>query len=201
MPKYDIVEDACKYCWGKSFMSKSFEPRYYPSNILKMFLSFFTMRLGLYFVIIWEYDNNIDEFQDFFDRHAGIFVDAPPKPAEEQNLEYYDVYQRYLTLYESNLSDYISKLDCSIEDFYEQLMAVQDDPSIKDKKLKHFVNYLIASTDYNSFYKIIVRAAKKIDKADEKSSTANISSTGIYDDRASSDAKEYSRYDDSKGSK
>jgi hypothetical protein len=142
----------------------------------------------------------IDEFQEFFDRNAGIFIDAPPKPAEEQNLEYYDVYQRYLTLYESNLSDYISKLDCSIEDFYEQLMAVQDDPNIKDKKLKHFVNYLIASTDYNSFYKIIVRAAKKLDKADEKGSGSSSSST--FEQRPpASDAKEYSRYDDAKGSK
>lgn len=40
-------------------------------------------------------------------------------------------------------------------------MEVRDDPNIKDKKLLHFVNYIVASTDYESFYKIMGRAAKK----------------------------------------
>ena len=47
-------------------------------------------------------------------------------------------------------------------EFYQQLAAIKDDPNIKDKKLLHFVNYLVASTDYPSFYKVMVRAAKKV---------------------------------------
>ena len=47
-------------------------------------------------------------------------------------------------------------------EFYQQLAAIKDDPNIKDKKLLHFVNYLVASTDYPSFYKVMARAAKKV---------------------------------------
>ncbi len=100
-------------------------------------------------------------FKDFFADHAHVFANAPEKPCEEQNLEYYDLFQRYLRLYESTLSAYIDTLDCSLEEFYDQLAAVRDDPSIKDKKLLHFVNYLIACIDYPSFYKVMYRAAKK----------------------------------------
>lgn len=65
-------------------------------------------------------------------------------------MEYYDLYQRYLKLYENTLQDYIESLDVSVTDFYVQLQAVKNDPDIKDKKLLHFVNYLIACTDYES---------------------------------------------------
>ena len=47
--------------------------------------------------------------------------------------------------------------------------VLADAANIKDKKLLHFVNYLVASTDYPSFYKIMVRAAKKAKKAESKS--------------------------------
>ena len=33
-------------------------------------------------------------FRDFFADHAHVFANAPEKPAEEQNLEYYDLFQR-----------------------------------------------------------------------------------------------------------
>lgn len=64
-------------------------------------------------------------------------------------------------MYEGELSDYIRSLDVSVTEFYRELAAVKDDPEIKDKKLLHFVDYLIACTDYPSFYKVMVRAAKK----------------------------------------
>ena len=50
----------------------------------------------------------------------------------------------------------------SVEDFFFQLEDVKNDPNLKDnKKLKNFVKYLLASTDYPAFYKVMVRAAKK----------------------------------------
>lgn len=69
-----------------------------------------------------------------------------------------------MKLYEATLSEYISSLDISVNEFYSELKEILEDPSIKDKKLLHFVNYLVASTDYESFYKIMGRAAKKARK-------------------------------------
>ena len=129
MPKYVIVEEAARHCWGKNFM---------------------------------------EAFREFFARHADAFIDAPATISGEQNLEYYALFQDYLKLYENSLQDYIESLDVSIEEFYKELGDIKDDPSIKDKKLLHFVNYLLACTDYDSFYKVMVRAAKKEKKSEMK---------------------------------
>lgn len=85
-------------------------------------------------------------FKNFFRDNADIFIDAPLQPLGEQNLEYYAVYQRYLKLYEDKLSSYIESLDISITDFYRELQELMEDNDIKDKKLLHFANYLVAST-------------------------------------------------------
>jgi len=120
-PKYAIVSEASKHCWGKNFM-----------NI----------------------------FKNFFRDNADIFIDAPLKPTGEQNLEYYSLYQQYLKLYEEQLSEYINSLDISITDFYKELQDVMEDKELKDKKLLHFANYLVASTEYDKFYLLMARTAK-----------------------------------------
>jgi hypothetical protein len=99
---------------------------------------------------------------------VAAFYDAPQTISGEQNLEYYTLFQQYLKLYEETLQEYIESLNVSVEEFYRELGDVQNDPTIKDKKLLHFVNYLIACTDYDSFYKVMVRAAKKEKKAEAK---------------------------------
>lgn len=86
---YDIVREACTYCWGKNFL-----------NVLR----------------------------DFFAEHAYLFKDCTndsPPSIEEQDLDQYAVYQRYLRLYEETLSEYINSLDVSIEDFFFQLEDVR----------------------------------------------------------------------------
>lgn len=103
-------------------------------------------------------------------------------------MEYYDLYQRYLRLYESTVSDYIESLDCSIEEFYEQLSAIKDDPTITNKKLLHFVNYLLASTDYPNFYKIMYRAAKKLESRSDSKASHVIGATIGSDTKNTSDA-------------
>lgn len=119
-----------------------------------------------------------DVFRDFFAEHAYLFYDAPDQIGGEQNLEYYALFQRYLRLYENTLQDYIESLNVSVEVFYAQLVEVKNDENIKDKKLLHFVNYLLASTDYASFYKVMVRAAKKSKRADAKAADANVGGIG-----------------------
>ncbi len=105
-------------------------------------------------------------------------------------MEYYALFQRYLHLYEVKLSKYIESLNCSVEEFYDELAAIKDDESIKDKKLLHFVNYLVACTDYPSFYKVMYRAAKKATAAQ-----ADSKAEGKEDDSAdnSSGAKAESK--------
>ena len=110
----------------------------------------------------------MDVFRDFFANHSDAFIDAPLTTSGEQNLVFYSLFQDYLKLYENQLQDYIESLDVSIEEFYAELGEIKDDASIKDKKLLHFVNYLLACTDYESFYKVMVRAAKKGNNEESK---------------------------------
>lgn len=102
-------------------------------------------------------------------------------------MEHYALFQEYLRLYEDTLSGYIESLDVSIEEFYEQLTDVKNDPEIKDKKLLHFVNYLLACTDYPAFYKVMSRAAKKLDHEDddEPDSRAESKSESKYSESGS----------------
>lgn len=67
------------------------------------------------------------------------------------------------------MSGFIESLGASDRAFYEELQDVQADVDVKDKKLKKFVDYLVACTDYPAFYKLMVRAAKKLRPADSKS--------------------------------
>jgi len=71
-------------------------------------------------------------------------------------------------MYEEELSSYINGMDKSVGEFYHQLEDVLNDKNIKDKRLVAFANYLVASTDYPSFYKIMIRAAKRAVKAEAK---------------------------------
>jgi hypothetical protein len=132
-------------------------------------------------------------FREFCATHARAFTDAPKLEQQaEQNLEYYDLFQRYLRLYESQMSDFIESLGGSDRAFYEQLQEVVEDKELKDKKLLNFVNYLVACTDYPAFYKLMVRAAKKLgtdDAADSKQSSAGADSKGSGDAGSKAEGK------------
>ncbi len=99
-----------------------------------------------------------------------------------------------MRLYENTLSDYINSLECSIEEFYDELAEIKNDPNIKDKKLLHFVNYLIACTDYNSFYKVMARAAKKEARAEAKMNDGS-PTKGESKDSESAESKSESKSD------
>ena len=66
---------------------------------------------------------------------------------------------RYLEVYEATLTDYLLTLDKGVEEFYAEVRESQDD--IMDPYLKTFVDCLLASADYESFYKVMVREGKK----------------------------------------
>lgn len=122
---------------------------------------------------LWSKDGQ-EVFKQYFDRHAPLFVEAPIKEQSgEQDLEYWELFQEYLKLYEDYMGSYVESLDATVEDFYMQLADVQEDKNIKDKKLVHFVSYMVGCVDYPAFYKMMVRAAKRYNKeimADAKAS-------------------------------
>lgn len=128
-----------------------------------------------------------------------MFIDAPLTLSGEQNLEYYSLFQQYLKLYEDTMQGYIESLDVSVTEFYRELAEVKNDPEIKDKKLLHFVDYLIASTDYESFYKVMIRAAKK--ERAVLDNRAESKSEGKKGDEEEDDRGEKQYKRDTKGSK
>jgi hypothetical protein len=152
-----------------------------------------------------------DVFKAYFDKHAPLFVDAPIKEqGGEQDLEYWELFQEYLHLYEDYMGSYIESMGGTVEDFYCQLQDVQEDTNIKDKKLVHFVNYMVGCVDYPAFYKMMVRAAKRYNKdimADAKASAraarsaAGGSSEGIAGMNTVAESKGESKSDTYAGGK
>lgn len=137
-------------------------------------------------------------FREFYASHATMFINAPLKINGEQNLEYYSLFLEYLQLYENTLQNYIESLDFSIDEFYAELKDIKNDSSIKDKKLMTFVNYLLACTDYKSFYRVMVRSARKelqkegkIEEIKDRDDEMNIS----YDKDHSKNDDDYERND------
>jgi hypothetical protein len=143
-------------------------------------------------------------FRDFFAEHAYLFVDAP-QIMGEQDMDQYAIFTKYLKVYENTLTDYIESLDVSIEDFFFQLEDIKNDPKVEDKKLLHFCNYLLACTDYPAFYKVMVRAAKKLknkkggdSKSDSKAEAKSVSSHISNSPGSKAEGKETSEESESK---
>ncbi len=53
---------------------------------------------------------------------------------------------------------YLNTLDCPIEEFYVEVRNCQND---RDPYIHAFVECLLASADYESFYKVMAREGKK----------------------------------------
>ena len=59
------------------------------------------------------------------------------------------------SLVQNTLTSYLDTLDVPIEEFYKEVREVQDDSA--DPYLKQFVKCLLASADYESFYRVMSR--------------------------------------------
>jgi ribosomal protein L12E/L44/L45/RPP1/RPP2 len=53
------------------------------------------------------------------------------------------------------LTVYLETLDCSIEEFYREVRSAQHDTH--EEYIQYFIDCLLASTDYDSFYKVMSR--------------------------------------------
>lgn len=101
----------------------------------------------------------LDVFHKYFADHADAFIDAPEMLSGEHNMEYYSLFQQYLLVYEESLTKFVSQIDCTIEEFYAEVREAQDESV--DPYLRVFIDCLLASADYESFYKVMVREGKK----------------------------------------
>jgi|LauGreSBDMM110SN_4_FD.fasta_scaffold87221_1 hypothetical protein len=104
--------------------------------------------------------NFLDVFHKFFADHAHAFETAPEMCSGEHDMEYYSLFQLYLKVYEDTLTSYLESLDCSIHDFYKEVREYDENADI-EPYLKTFIHCLLASADYESFYKVMVREGRK----------------------------------------
>lgn len=100
----------------------------------------------------------------------------------------------YLKVYEDTLTEYLSSLSVSIEDFYKEVREYQEDSD--EPYIRTFIDCLLASADYESFYKVMVREGKKKAKmikmirtaADAKANAASASASANAGANANADS-------------
>jgi hypothetical protein len=85
---------------------------------------------------------------------------------DEHELSYYDIFQDYLRLYESTIENFIRDTGYTVEEFYRELKEVQQRGENADDL--HFVECLLTSADYESFYRVMVREARRQARAQVK---------------------------------
>jgi The ARF-like 2 binding protein BART len=64
--------------------------------------------------------------------------------------------QEYLALFEGTLEEFIEREGATQEEFYA---AIRDNQDSRDPGIKLFVTCLLASADYDSFFKVMVKVS------------------------------------------
>lgn len=105
-------------------------------------------------------NNFLDIFRNYFTEHGPEFIDAPDMSSGEHDLKYYGLFQNYLKIYENTLTKYVESLGFSIHDFYAEVSELQTDDNTSEH-MRLFLECLLASMDYDSFYKVMLREGKK----------------------------------------
>ncbi len=60
---------------------------------------------------------------------------------------------------QETLTVYIASLNCTIEEFYDEVNSFNNEDN--DPYITQFIECLLASADYDSFYKVMAREGKK----------------------------------------
>lgn len=112
-----------------------------------------------------------------------MFADAPEMCSGEHNLEFYELFQDYLKVYENTLTDYLKSIGVTVEELYAEVRETQSEAT--DPYLKMFIDCLLASADYDSFYKVMVKEGRKFKAAAVKKQVSD----GISELRVPSESK------------
>ena len=135
-----------------------------------------------------------DVFRNFFAQHAEDFEGAPAMNSGEHNLKYWELFQTYLKLYESTLENYLKTLEVPIDEFYRDVREAQDQTD--DPYITTFIDCLLASADYDSFYKVMAREGNR--SLTLKNMGKKVKSPEKAESKAES-KETPSRYDEKKG--
>eukprot|EP00640_Fibrocapsa_japonica_P007105 CAMPEP_0113943868 /NCGR_PEP_ID=MMETSP1339-20121228/28905_1 /TAXON_ID=94617 /ORGANISM="Fibrocapsa japonica" /LENGTH=160 /DNA_ID=CAMNT_0000948847 /DNA_START=46 /DNA_END=528 /DNA_ORIENTATION=+ /assembly_acc=CAM_ASM_000762 len=105
------------------------------------------------------WDNEfLDVFRNYFKEHAYHFTEYAEGRTEEHDLAWQELFEDYLKLYEDTLSDFLRQEGYSDKEFYAEVAAAKE--TATDPATKQFIHCLLASCDYNSFFRVMVQMAK-----------------------------------------
>ncbi|CAM9292062.1 unnamed protein product [Ectocarpus sp. 8 AP-2014] len=103
-------------------------------------------------------DNFLDVFRAYFRKHAEVFEVMADGKSEEHALEYQELFNEYLLIFEGKLEEFIEREGSTINDFYNVIRDHQTNP---DPQVQLFINCLLASADYDSFFNVMKKEAEK----------------------------------------
>lgn len=120
-------------------------------------------------------------FETFFLEHSLHFS----LDSDEHKLEYHEIYRKFREMFESKLEIFCNQQKLNTPQFMSKCKAAAAD----DPKVQHYIDVLLASVEYETFYKIMkvmrpVAERKKTQlslRADEKTATQAIKGQGAKD--------------------
>uniref|UniRef100_K3X8Y9 Cilia- and flagella-associated protein 36 n=1 Tax=Globisporangium ultimum (strain ATCC 200006 / CBS 805.95 / DAOM BR144) TaxID=431595 RepID=K3X8Y9_GLOUD len=110
-------------------------------------------------------------FDNFARENAEVFMDAVEAKGGdvEHKHEYKELHDRYLRLFEEELSDFIESEGATIEEFFRECRDIMEGNYTAlfsdEHQYKWFVEHLVASMDYNQFYALMVNEARRLNRS------------------------------------
>lgn len=94
------------------------------------------------------------EFDAFAEEHADVFVrclEIDRGGVEEHPLEFHEIYQKYLKIFEAKIETFIVSKGFAVKDFYLQCQEIIDQ-DLAYGSSRFFVEALLATAEYEMFY-------------------------------------------------
>ena len=85
-------------------------------------------------------------FESFFIEHALQFSSA-----EEHQLHYYEIYQKFHGMFEGQLEGFCSRINVTQSEFMIQCRLARE----KDDRAKRYIDILLSSVEYETFVKLM----------------------------------------------
>jgi len=102
--------------------------------------------------------NFISVFEEFIQEHAHVFFSSIDSGETEHRLEYNDLFMEYLELYERTLENWLKREGISLAEFNQELQKAKARGKVSEK---YFLKLLVASGEYDCFYDVMMKEARK----------------------------------------
>ncbi|GMI51360.1 hypothetical protein ScalyP_jg968 [Parmales sp. scaly parma] len=130
---HDILARAMSYCWSEDFLGA--------------FRKYFTEYAYV--------------FEEHAEKHMAVSkTEHVMTPTVEHDLEHHACFQKYLKLFEDTLQDFVDSENSTNKDFYIAIADCKEKDNITPEE-NLFIDCLLASADYDSFYSVMIKEAKK----------------------------------------